>query len=102
MTLPFRRGLFACALLAGLAPLSLFAADRPKEIRIDYPKLDPEIRDRMAIACAPDVHSRLAAMTNPAGDGPAVVRFERIERVIVDHHPVEDDKVAQGSHWSLD
>jgi sulfonate transport system substrate-binding protein len=41
MILPFRRGLFACALLAGLAPLSLFAADRPKEIRIDWATYNP-------------------------------------------------------------
>jgi sulfonate transport system substrate-binding protein len=41
MILPSRRALFVCALLAGLAPPSLFAADRPKEIRIDWATYNP-------------------------------------------------------------
>jgi sulfonate transport system substrate-binding protein len=36
-----RRGLFACALLAGLAPASRLAADKPKEIRIDWATYNP-------------------------------------------------------------
>ena len=52
--------------------------------RMRDPSVDPEIRDRMAIAVAPYCHPRLSAMTNREGDGPAVVRIEQIERVIVD------------------
>jgi sulfonate transport system substrate-binding protein len=41
MTQFSRRSLFACALLVGLLPGSLLAADKPKEIRIDWATYNP-------------------------------------------------------------
>jgi hypothetical protein len=60
------------------------------EIPLDYmlrimrdPNADDRRRDEMAIAAAPYVHPRLAAVTHAGEDG-GHVRIERIERVIVD------------------
>jgi sulfonate transport system substrate-binding protein len=41
VTLLTRRCVFACALLAGLAPAGLLAAEKPKEIRIDWATYNP-------------------------------------------------------------